>query len=192
MAGAARYTAVLDACVLYPAPVRDLLLSLARAGLYQARWTEEIQDEWIRNLLANRSDLTAERLDKTKRSMNENIPDCLITNHRRLVDSIELPDAGDRHVVAAAIAGHADAIVTFNLRHFPQEALQHYDLEAQHPDDFIMNQFELHHITALSAVAAMRARLRKPPQTAEQLIATLEKLQLLMTAKYLRKAATLI
>lgn len=192
MAGAARYTAVLDACVLYPAPVRDLLLSLARAGLYQARWTEQIHDEWIRNLLINRKDLTAEMLDRTRKAMNENIPDSLITNYEKLIPCIELPDVNDRHVVAAAITGHADAIVTFNLKHFPRESLEQYNLEAQHPDDFIMNQFELHHISALSAVAAMRARLKKPPQSAEQLINTLEKLELLMTAKFLRQAVTLI
>jgi predicted nucleic acid-binding protein len=192
MAGAARYTAVLDACVLYPVPIRDLLLSLARAGLYQARWTEQIQDEWIRNLLANRPDLSAEKLNRSRLEMNTNIPDCLIANHEKIINAIELPDPGDRHVVAAAIVGHADCIVTFNLKHFPIEALQQYNLEAQHPDDFIMNQFELHQVTALSAVAAMRARLRKPPRTAEELIATLEKRELLMTAKYLRQAITLI
>jgi predicted nucleic acid-binding protein len=192
MAGAARYTAVLDACVLYPAPIRDLLLSLARAGLYQARWTEEIQDEWIRNLRLQRPELSPELLERTRILMNENIPDCLITNYQKLIDCIDLPDSGDRHVVAAAIAGHADSIVTFNLKDFPSEALQQYNLEAQHPDDFIMNQFELHEITALKVVAAMRARLRKPPQSAEQLIGTLEKLQLLMTAKYLKEASALI
>jgi predicted nucleic acid-binding protein len=192
MAGAASYTAVLDACVLYPAPIRDLLLSLARTGLYQARWSEEIQDEWIRNLLANRPDLTAEKLEYTKRMMSENFSDSLITNHHALVKAIDLPDANDRHVVAAAIAGHADVIVTFNLKDFPEIALREFDLEAQHPDDFIMNQFDLHELTALSAVKAMRARLRNPPQTVEQLIATLESLQLLGTARYLRTAAALI
>jgi hypothetical protein len=144
--------------------------------LYQARWTEQIQDEWIRNLRVNRLDLNDDILKRTRTVMTENIPDCLVTNHEKLISCIELPDSDDRHVVAAAIVGHADAIVTFNLKDFPTEVLQQYNLEAQHPDDFIINQFELHHISALSAVAAMRARLRKPRQTADQLISTLEKL----------------
>ena len=118
MAGSARYTAVLDACVLYPAPLRDVLLSLGRAGLYHARWTHQIHDEWMRNLLAQRPDLAEDTLRRTRELMNTAIPDSLIENYEVLIDKIQLPDPEDRHVVAAAIIGHADAIVTFNLKTF--------------------------------------------------------------------------
>lgn len=85
MAGSATYTAILDACVLYPAPLRDLLLSLASAGLFHARWTPEIQDEWTRNLLANRPDLTLAQLQISHQRMRVAIPDCLVTHHRPLI-----------------------------------------------------------------------------------------------------------
>lgn len=152
----------------------------------------QIHDEWTRNLKAKRPDLSSQLLEKTVRVMNESFPDSLVTDYEQLIPVIDLHDIDDRHVVAAAIAGHADCIVTFNLKDFPAEALNLYNLEAQHPDDFIMNQFELHEISALSAVAAMRARLRKPPKTAEDLIHTYEKLCLPMTANFLRQASTLI
>jgi hypothetical protein len=104
--------AVLDACVLYPAPLRDLLLSLAASGLYQARWTQLIQDEWISNLLANRPDLDPNALLRTAELMKLSINDCMVENFEHLIDSVTLPDSKDRHVLAAALACHADVIVT--------------------------------------------------------------------------------
>lgn len=192
MAGAARYAAVLDACVLYPAPIRDLLLSLAQAGLYHARWTDDIHEEWMRNLRAARGDLTGAQLNRTRELMELSVPDARVANHRALIESLRLPDPDDRHVLAAAIAGHADAIVTFNLRDFPAEALSEHGIEAQHPDDFILNQFELSPINALAAVKAMRARLRNPPLTPQQLISNLEGRQLPLSAAWLKQAAALI
>jgi len=192
MAGSARYTAVLDACVLYPAPLRDVLLSLGRAGLYHARWTHQIHDEWMRNLLAQRPDLAEDKLRRTRELMNTAIPDSLIENYEVLIDKIQLPDPEDRHVVAAAIIGHADAIVTFNLKDFPASVLGAYNIEAQHPDDFIVNQLELHELAALTAIKEMRARLNKPPRSAAELIATYEGNQLAQTAAWLRRAEKLI
>ena len=162
MAGSARYTAFLDANTLYPAPLRDLLLSLAVDGLYHARWTVRIHDEWTRNLAMNRPEL-AERLPQLVALMNRIVPDCLIENYEALIDGLELPDAEDRHVLAAAITGHVDAIVTFNLKDFPGDVLGRYNIEAQHPDEFVLNQLELRQIDALAAIKAMRARLRRPP-----------------------------
>ena len=192
MAGSARYTAVLDACVLYPAPLRDVLLSLGRAGLYHARWTNQIQDEWMRKLQAQRPDIADDKLRRTCELMNVAIPDCLIENYEALIDKIHLPDPDDRHVVAAAIIGHADAIVTFNLKDFPVSALSVYNIEAQHPDDFVVNQLELHELAALTAIKEMRARLNNPPKSATELIATFEGNQLIQTAAWLRRAEKLI
>ena len=191
MAGSARYTAVLDANTLYPAPLRDLLLSLAVAGLYHARWTTRIQDEWVRNLVQNRPDI-AGRLASLVELMNRAVPDCLIQNYEPLIDALTLPDPDDRHVLAAAITGHADAIVTFNLKDFPGAVLARYNIEAQHPDDFVMNQLELRELDALAAIKAMRSRLRRPPQSAAELITTLERAGLPATAARLRGAEALI
>ena len=91
-------------------------------------------------------------------------------------------------MLAAAIVGHADAIVTFNTRHFPAEYLAQFDIETQHPDDFVMNQFELHELSAIAAVKAMRSRLRNPPQSVADLAGTLDRITLPQTASYLRRA----
>lgn len=192
MAGSARYTAILDACVLYPAPVRDLLLSLAQAGLYHARWSDDIHDEWTRNLLRDRSDLTHDQIMRTRDVMNTSIPDSIVSNYGALINMISLPDPTDRHVLAAAIAGHADAIVTFNLKDFPRDVLHSYNIEAQHPDDFVLNQLELNEIAALSAIRRMRARLRNPPRTASELIERFSLSGLPQTAVRLRQAQELI
>lgn len=192
MSGSARYTAVLDACVLYPAPLRDLLLSLAQTGMYHARWSHQIQDEWVRNLLIKRPDLKKEDLARTCKAMNASVLDCLIENYETVASTLELPDPDDRHVLGAAIIGHADAIVTFNLRDFPAEILSVYNIEVQHPDDFIANQLDLRQLEALAAIKAMRARLRNPPKTASELITTLERNQLPLTASILRMAEDLI
>lgn len=104
------FIAVLDACVLYPAPLRDLLLSLAADGLYRAKWSQQIHDEWTRNLLKNRRDLTAEQLQRCCTCMNTAVPDSLVTGYEDLIDSITLKDPDDRHVVAVAIRSNADSI----------------------------------------------------------------------------------
>jgi hypothetical protein len=75
--------ALLDSCVLYPAPLRDLLVRLAGAGLLRARWTNEIHDEWISSVLANRPDLTRERLERTRDLTNEHILDSVVTGYSR-------------------------------------------------------------------------------------------------------------
>jgi len=119
MAGYYRYTAILDACVLYPAPLRDLLLSFAAEGVFDARWTRQIEQEWVSNLLAKRADLSADQLARTVQLMRQAVEDCLIEDYEYLIEVLHLPDPDDRHVLAAAIVGHADAIVTFNLKDLP-------------------------------------------------------------------------
>ena len=93
---------VYDACVLYPAALRDTLVSVAVEELCLARWTDEIQ-EWIANLLHDRPDLKRVQLDRTRRLMDEAVPYGLIRGYERISDALELPDAKDRHVLAAAI-----------------------------------------------------------------------------------------
>ncbi|HSO83546.1 PIN domain-containing protein [Thiocapsa sp.] len=109
MAGHARYTAVLDACVLYSIAMTDALLSLAAAGLDAAKWTTRIEDEWIRALENSRPDL-AGRLDVRRDCMRAAVPDWEVVPEQwqRLDLAVELPDPDDLHVLSAAIAGHAD------------------------------------------------------------------------------------
>ena len=186
------YTVVYDACVLYPAPLRDLLVELARTGLFRAKWTHEIHEEWMRNVLANRPDIRPEALARTRDLMDRAVADCLISGYEHLVSAVELPDPGDRHVVAAAIHARGDAIVTFNLRDFPSQALGRYDLEAIHPDDFIGCQLDLDEAAVLVAARRCRTRLRSPPMDAQEYLMTLARQSLPKTVGALRRFAEVI
>jgi len=112
----AKPVAVCDACVFYPAMLRDLLIRLARAGLYQAHWTKEIQGEWTRALLANQPGIELDYLERKCTWMNDYIENCLISGYVNIVPYAELPNLGDRHVAAATICAGAEWIVTFNLK----------------------------------------------------------------------------
>ena len=101
------FTVIYDACILYPAPLRDLLMQLALTGLFQARWTDRIHDEWTRNVLKNRPDLTVAQLNRTRAMMNAAVED-VVLEYEYIIPSLELPDTDDRHVLAAAIAAKAN------------------------------------------------------------------------------------
>jgi predicted nucleic acid-binding protein len=182
----ASFTAIYDACVLYPAPLRDLLMHLALTELFRAKWTEVIHDEWIRSVLEQRPDLKREQLERTRSLMNAHVLDCLETSYEDLIPSLTLPDPDDRHVLAAAIRGRADVIVTYNLDDFPADILAHYGIEAQHPDDFIAHLLELAPGTVCAAVKRQREGLRCPPKSAEELLATLLSQGLAQTVARLR------
>lgn len=167
------FTVVYDACVLYPAPLRDLLMHLALSDLYRARWSDMIHDEWTRNVLASRPDLTQDQLDRTRQLMDSHVRDSLVAGFEDLISAINLPDPDDRHVAAAAIHSGASLIVTFNLKDFPQAALKPYNLAAQHPDDFIVDLLDLHTAGVLEALANHRRSLKNPPKTADEYLDTL-------------------
>lgn len=193
MAGHARYTALLDACVLYPLAMTDALLSLATAGFFAAKWTTRIEDEWIRALERQRPNLTG-KLGVRRDSMRDALPDWEVPQAawEPLVQGIELPDPDDAHVLAAAIAGYADCIVTSNLKDFPNAILMDYGIEAIDPDRFIINQWDLDPVQAIAAFKRMRARRKKPHATPEDFADALEVGGLPATADRLRLAAELI
>lgn len=186
-----RYTVVFDACVLYPAPLRDFLLRLSTTGLFAAKWTEQIHDEWMRNVLKNRPELE-DKLPRTRELMNRAVPDSLVTGHETLVESLVLPDPDDRHVLAAAIRSGAQAIITFNLKDFPDENLAQYGIEAMHPDAFIEYQLDLRQGAVIAIAKQHRAALLNPPKTAEEYIETLAAQGLAISADRLREFIELI
>lgn len=165
-------TALFDACVLHPAPLRDLLMRLAVTEIFQARWSDAIHEEWIRSVLRQRPEL-AVPLRRTRQLMDAHVMDSLVTGYEPLIDTLELPDPSDRHVLAAAIVGGADVLVTMNLRDFPVDRLAPFGIEAQHPDMFIRNLLRQHEATMVAAVARHRAALRNPPKSAEAYLETL-------------------
>jgi hypothetical protein len=88
------FVVLYDACVLYPAPLRDLLMWLGLSGRFRAQWSAPIHAEWKRNLLKNRPDLTEEQVDRTAALMNQAIPDALVTDYDALIPGLTLPWTG--------------------------------------------------------------------------------------------------
>lgn len=163
MVGQGCCTALLDACVLYPLAMTDALMSLATAGFFVAKWTTRIEHEWIRAIERQRPDLIG-RLEVRRDCMRAAIPDWELPEFAwsRLLDGLALPDPGGRHVLAAAIAGRADFIITSNLQHFPTAVLAGFGLEAIAPDTFISAQWDLDPVNAIAAFEGTRARRRRP------------------------------
>ncbi|KQN53831.1 MULTISPECIES: PIN domain-containing protein [unclassified Erwinia] len=185
--GHSPYPVVLDACVLYPARLRDLLMHLGIVGLYQPKWSSRIHDEWCRNLLANRVDIKPDALRHTVQLMNTALPDANISGFESLIERLSLPDSDDRHVLATAIRAKAEVIVTLNQRDFPSEILASYHMEALHPDEFISDLFDLNHALALKAVRRQRQSLRHPPLAVKEFLEMLFKQGLPLTVRALEK-----
>lgn len=182
----ASFTALFDACVLYPAPLRDLLMRLAMTDLFRARWSAAIHDEWTEAVLRNRPELKA-RLQRTRQLMDAHVLDSLVTGYEPLIATLDLPDPNDRHVLAAAIVGRVDLVVTKNLKDFPADRLAPFGIEAQHPDVFVRNLLGLHKAAALAAVAEHRASLRYPTKTVDDYLDTLLVQELPETVAFLRQ-----
>jgi len=167
------FTAILDANVLYPAAQRDLLIRLAQIRVYQGRWSEEILDEMTRAIVRNQPGL-AGRLERTCELMCNAVPDCLVTGYETLIDALTLPDPDDRHVLAAAIRCGAQVIVTHNLKDFPTDTLDEFGIEAQTPDEFLVNLVDLRPAVVTAVLHQQAAALKNPPQSLADLLATLD------------------
>lgn len=173
-----RPVAVCDACVLYSITMADLLTSLGEAGLYHPKWTRDIHEEWIRNVIAKlgaKGVVTREKLEARRDAMIESIPDSMVEAYEELIPSLTLPDNDDRHVLAAAIKSEATVILTINLKDFPQATLATWQLTARHPDDFISELLRSDPEAVCAVVREMRARRKRPPISAEDFLAQLER-----------------
>ena len=176
------YTALLDANVLYPAPMRDVLMQLVVTDIFKAKWSDSIHREWIDALMRNEPHRDRTALERTRDLMNQATRDCLITGYDALIPSLDLPDPDDRHVLAAAIVGGCDVIVTQNLKDFPEDALEPCGIETLHPDDFLSNHLALAPGPFCSALRKVRARLKNPPYTTEDYLAILTRQELYQVA----------
>ena len=176
---------VLESCILYSAPMRDLLMWLATTNLFRPRWTDQIHEEWINKLLTNRSDLHKEQLEITRKNMNSHVMDCLVTNFEHIIDSLILPDPDDRLVLAAAIKSKANMIVTKNLRDFPEAVLRDYGIIPCHPDLFINHILQASPLASCKAIKKLRTSLTNPKLSAGELLGIYEQQGLPKTAKML-------
>lgn len=180
------FVVVYDACVLHTAPLRDLLLRIAESRIVQAKWTHEILDETFTSILERRPDLSADRLARTRQMMCDAIDDCLVAGHEGLADHIQLPDEGDRHVVAAAIRCGAQAIITANVRDFPGQALEPLEMAALHPDTFVLDLLDLAPGLVMRVVQEQASALKHPPQSVADVLDVLEQCGLVRATAELR------
>ncbi len=181
------FTVFYDANVLYPAELRNFLMHLALVGVFRAQWSADVHEEWISNLLKNRPDLTRERLERTRQLMDKSASDALVTGYEHLIPGLVLPDENDRHVLAAAIRCRASVIVTCNLKDFPRETFHEFGIEAQHPDEFILNLFDLAPGFVIEAAENHRRSLQNPPKSVNEYLAMLEAQGLTQTTSALRE-----
>jgi hypothetical protein len=179
--------AVFDACILYPFHLRNIVVQAAVDRLVEARWTDEIHNEWIRNLAAETPTIPIERLQTTRRLMNDALPGATISGYGDLVPTVSLPDPDDRHVVAAAIAGGASIIVTWNLRDFPTTALEKYGLRRQTPDAFLAGLYDDVPDLVIGSLANARRNLNKSRVSASDFIDILNHQKLTQLVTRLRK-----
>lgn len=184
------FTVIYDACVLYPQVLRDVLLQLSMTEMFRARWTDRIQQEWADAIKRSRPQLDPDRIDRTCDIIRTAFPECYITGHEELIDSLHLPDPNDRHVFAAAIHAGAQVIVTTNLRHFPAEDLQPHAITAQHPDEFILHLLDLDPAATTDAIRLVRYRLKNPPYDPAAFLDLLDRAGLPATAQAIRALPT--
>ncbi|MER5392413.1 PIN domain-containing protein [Saccharopolyspora sp. NPDC002686] len=161
------FPALLDTCVLFPQYLCDSLLRLAVSGTYRPLWSSEILGELRRNV----AEVVGEpAVDRRIANMRRVFPNAEVTGYEALTCKMTC-DEKDRHVLAAAVRGGAAVIVTYNVRDFPASALVHYNVEAVHPDDFLLDQLDLYPRQTLDSLRRQVEAYRKPPQSVDALLA---------------------
>jgi hypothetical protein len=166
------FPAFLDTCVLYPAYLCDTLLRLAEASAYRPLWSADVLAELRRNLIDR--GISPERVDRRISHMSRSFPDALVAGYESLIDGMGT-DAKDRHVLAAAVRANAEVLVTFNIRDFPEPALKPYDIQAVHPDEFLLDQLDLYPGVTMQVLHQQAASYRREPINVPGVLVLLER-----------------
>lgn len=185
----ARFAVVLDTCALVPFMSCDVLLTLADAELYQPIWSEKILRELRSTILKVRTDLSEANVDKRLNRMRLAFPEAAVESDIFYAD-ISCPDPNDWHVIAAAIAGRAELIVTENLRDFPPEVLEPLGLTATSVDEFLLDLYDLDPDRTYNAFLARVTELSNPPLSIGEYVATLSGISPKFAEKMLYHAVT--
>ena len=178
---------ILDANVLYPAPLRDLLLNIAELELYEPKWSDKIQNEWTENLLKNRKDLKSSQLNRTVKLMNEAFQKANVKGFASIQSKLKLPDPNDCHVLAAAIKSKSSIIITNNLKDFPRATLKKYKIKAISPDKFIVRLLKEDKESIEQALLNQLKSLKNPPLSKSELLELLKINGLVQSVKLLEK-----
>src|SRR5882724_10859653 len=179
--------AVFDACILYPFHLRNIVVQAAVDRLVEARWTDEIHDEWIRNLATGAPAIPMERLQMTRRLMNDALPMAMVSGYQEHIRAITLPDPNDRHIVAAGIVAGAALVLTWNLRHFPTKELKRFGLRRETPDGFLSGLYDKVPDLMIGSLANARRNLTKTQVSALDFIGILTNQKLVQLANRMRR-----
>ena len=130
---------LLDACVLYPTVIRNLLISVSGEQKWDLIWTEQIFEEWRR--ASNKINIEAKAQTEAEIAiLKSKYPKSMVNDYEKQIPKLYLPDKNDIHVLAAAIEGKASSIVTLNLRDFPNYELKKYGIRGVHPDELLYRE----------------------------------------------------
>lgn len=170
----ARFIALLDANVLWPISLCDILLRAAEAALYQPAWSKDILGELVSSLMRERPELDPDRIKARVADMRDHFPEAMTAGYEALMPAM-LNEPGDHHVLAAAIHAHAAVIVTDNVRDFPPLACDPYGIDVQTADDFLCHLWHLDPTKMARIVQEAADALKNPPKNPEELIAILSR-----------------
>lgn len=187
-----RRTALLDSNILASITLADVLVQLAVDDLFIAKWSMDIHREWIAAVHKFRPSIDLHKLERRRRQMDAKTRDALITGYESRIDDLILPDVNDRHVLAAAIQGRCELIVTRNLKHFPANALSAHNIQAQHPDVFLADLLGRNTLMFCAAIRKVRIRAKNPPIDVENLLTRLLNAGLTHTASELKHVSHLL
>ncbi|MCL2463490.1 MAG: PIN domain-containing protein [Micrococcales bacterium] len=168
------FSALLDANVLVPVALADTLLAAAEQELYRPLWSGRILAETRRAILRVHPHLDPSRVDARLHAMNDAFEDALVQDWEPLMAGIQLgADPNDRHVVAAALRGGAEAVATANVRDFPAQAMRALGLHAVSPDDFLLDLADLDERAMVRAIWNQAKAKARPPRTPTEILDSL-------------------
>ncbi len=185
------YVVLYDANVLYPMPTADTLVRVgvdSHAFHLSVRWTEEILNE-VDEALGSRGGVEEDRIARRRQLICEAVPDCIVSGYEHGIPGLDLPDPDDRHVLAAAIHANAQAIVTSNVKDFPEEVLSLHHVEAITPDDFLVGLFDLNEAQVSRIIEQQLGALTSPPTSREELLESFERAGLVRLAALLNRSS---
>jgi predicted nucleic acid-binding protein len=164
------FPAFFDTNVLYGALLNDVVLWLADRGLFRPLWSDEVLEELTRNLIRNGQPLAL--VDKRISTMRGYFPDALVDGYQELIPGLKCHPK-DRHVLAAAVRANAAVLVTFNLKDFPTSALDAFDIEVVHPDDFLLDQLDLYPGPTVAVIQNLVETYNSPEMNLEDILRAL-------------------
>jgi len=167
-------TVFLDANVLVPITLTNVLLTAAEDGLFQVRWSPDVVEEAVNAIIRIRPNLPMESIERRFSRMAEAFEDALVSGDIQFEETLVLPDPNDRHVVAAAMTAEASVILTENSKDFPKSELEPLDLVALTPDQFLTNLLEENEQAITDVIERVADTLVRPPRSVEDILTALE------------------